>query len=245
MPRVPKWLGNTMEVVFSSQYKPVTVTSTEHLAPLLKKVRFEGDLSKTSYIPGNIVEFRVSETDFRHYTPSYYNAAEGVCEVLFYLHDKGPGSHWVQELATGDTTKLMGPGGKLSYNTASRYHFFFGDETSIGLYEAMKNHVHALHHEYLCILELEQDFQHWPALAGLSADAVSKSVAAPAQEAIRQLLEFKESSGKHWPIWQQGTFYLTGRAKSIQTFRKALLEAGVSIKNIRTEPYWADGKAGL
>jgi NADPH-dependent ferric siderophore reductase len=36
-----------------------------------------------------------------------------------------------------------------------------------------------------------------------------------------------------------------GNAKSIQAFRKALREKGVSNKNIHTQPYWAEGKVGL
>ena len=86
MPKLPKWVANGVEKVFSHLMHPVAVTHTQYLDDQLKLVRFEGDLSKTKFTPGNVIEFRVNDTDFRHYTPSLFNKSAGVCEVIFYLH---------------------------------------------------------------------------------------------------------------------------------------------------------------
>ncbi|MEL7162659.1 MAG: oxidoreductase, partial [Bacteroidota bacterium] len=92
MPRLPKWLANSVETILPGQFHPVVATEVEYLTDKLKRVRFEGDLTGTSFVPGQVIEFRVTDNDFRHYTPTYYDRGAGVCEVLFYLHGKGPGS---------------------------------------------------------------------------------------------------------------------------------------------------------
>ncbi|MEM1137640.1 MAG: siderophore-interacting protein [Bacteroidota bacterium] len=242
MPTVPKWIANNLERVFRSQFHPVIVVETEYLDKQLKKVRFEGDLSNTSFKPGNVIEFRVSETAFRHYTPSFFDKDKGVCEVIFYLHGLGVGSDWANELQKGDNVKLMGPGGKMSLQKDQRNHFFFGDESSLGMVNFLKNEVEKQGKAYRCILELDVDHQSWPTLFNLKTKVVNPSFVYPAKEAIEAL---KILNDAEWEQWQQASFYLTGRAKSIQQFRKILKAKGVSSKKIHTEPYWGDNKKGL
>ncbi|CAG5016684.1 hypothetical protein DYBT9275_05608 [Dyadobacter sp. CECT 9275] len=245
MPRVPKWLGNTVEKVFAGQFRQVIVTETAYLDRDLKRIRFEGDLKSTRFVPGNVIEFRVSDTEYRHYTPSYYDSENGICDVIFYLHDKGPGSKWADLLETGTQVKIMGPGGRLRYNERSKHHFLFGDETSLGLFQCLKEVVQENDQEYFCVAELEKNNRSWASLAGLSAEVVSKSDEHPAREAIAILTEIKQYKSECWDAWRKATFYLTGRAKSIQAFRNALVTSGVSRSQILTQPYWAEGKYGL
>ncbi|HBG41466.1 MAG TPA: hypothetical protein DDW85_08645 [Porphyromonadaceae bacterium] len=40
-------------------------------------------------------------------------------------------------------------------------------------------------------------------------------------------------------------FYLTGRVKSIRAVKEFLISKGISQKEIKTEPYWNEGKEGL
>ncbi|MEM6265765.1 MAG: oxidoreductase, partial [Bacteroidota bacterium] len=98
MPSLPKWLANTTEKLLKDQFHPVEVTGAALIAPELKRVTFSGNLSKTQFQPGQVIEFRINETDFRHYTPSVFDIEKGICEVLFYLHGKGPGSSWAANL---------------------------------------------------------------------------------------------------------------------------------------------------
>lgn len=246
MPKMPKWLGDTMEKVFSKYMHDVEVTAVKYLDKQLKMIRFEGDLRKTKFTNGNVVEFRVTATDYRHYTPSYYNAEEGVCEVVFYLHGQGPGSKWATTLEAGSKLKLLGPGGKISYNDVILDHFFFGDETSIGVCDCLKNMALEKGGHYFCLLELEQQHFHWPEFTGLESHKVQKSFEFPASKAIQYLEDLEKQSEKNWlQEYQNGIFYLTGRAKSIQSMRKFLLSKGITSKQIQTEPYWAEGKKGL
>ncbi len=242
MPSLPKWIANGTEVLFSLMMHPVTVSQIEYLDDDLKRVRFSGDLHSASYVPGQVIEFRINDTEFRHYTPAYYDQEQGVCDVLFYLHDYGPGSQWAERLQVGDTTKLMGPGGKMRFQPEHQYHFIFGDESSLGLCSMLKSAADAQHQEYLCLLELAQAHCHWPNLINLQADVVTKSNQSPAQAAVQVL---RDMQGNLWETWQRATFYLTGRAKSVQAVRQALIKKGVGAKQIITFPYWADGKTGL
>lgn len=238
MPKIPKWLGDTMETVFSAMMHKAIVEDITFLDDKLINVRFAGDFQKIKFVPGNVVEFRINETEYRHYTPAFFDSEKGICDILFYLHGKGPGSMWASTLKKANRINLIGPGGKLSYNPQSKYHLFFGDETSLSVFTCLKEIINENDQNYLCILELEDEHRHWPELTGLSADVVSKSPDDPAREAILYLDGLQD-------LWDDATFYLTGNAKSIQAFRKALIARHIKSSQIRTEPYWADGKTGL
>ncbi|MEM0991749.1 MAG: siderophore-interacting protein [Bacteroidota bacterium] len=242
MPTVPKWLANGMEKVFSGMMQPVEVSEIEYLDKRLKRVRFSGDLSKTKFTAGDAIEFRIDDTNFRHYTPSFYDKSDGICEVLFYLHGYGIGSDWANDLKVGDRMKLMGPGGKMKFKEEARQHFCFGDETSLGVCLSFQTAVQQAERKLQCLLELEPTTKNWVNLIQLDTEIVEKSKEKPAKGAIEWLDEQTEAT---WGDWQDSIFYLTGRAKSIQVFRKALINKGVNAKQIQRMPYWAEGKKGL
>lgn len=242
MPRVPTWLGNTMEKVFSNMMPPVIVTEIEYIDLNLKRVRFEGDLSNTKFIPGYVIEFRVNDNDMRHYTPSYYDKEKGICDVIFYLHNKGVGSKWAENLHVGNKTRLMGPSGRLKYSEQSQKHFFFGDETSLGLFKCIKEEVLKNNQEYFCLLELDKDNQHFKELLNFSGGTLDKSLDNHVQKLNDKIQNFSED---FWDIWREAKFYLSGNAKSIQVVRKALINKGANSRQIVTEGYWAPGRKGL
>jgi len=242
MPRIPKWLGDTMEVVFNGMIHPVEGSSVEYLSLNLKKIVMAGDLSGTKFTPGNVIEFRVNDHEFRHYTASRFDRQQGVCEMLVYLHGKGEGSRWAESIKAGDRLKMMGPGGKINYRYAHSHHFVFGDETSLGLFACLKEAALENDHPLYCLAELEENYSGWPELVHVPAEVVGKSFATPALPATEKISAL---GGLFWQEWRDAAFYLTGRARSIQAVRKELLSQGVSMKNIQTEPYWAEGKKGL
>ena len=241
MPRMPKWLANTAEKIFDKHIHPVEVVDVEFLADSLKRVRFEGNLTSTKYNVGNVIEFRVNDTDFRHFTPSMFNAEKGICDVVFYLHGKGPGSNWAKVLERGQQTKLMGPGGKLAFNGTKTYHVIFGDETSLGLCQAIGYATQVQEVEYLCLLELAEDHRFWPDLVNISADVVIRN----RNEEVTKTRIKRELDDLPAQFMENAEFYLTGNAKSIQWVRKCLLQNGVLSKQMQSQPYWAVGKKGL
>ncbi len=242
MPRIPKWLGDTMETVFSRMITPAIVTKVEYIFPELKRVIMEGDFTKINFMPGNVIEFRVTDTDFRHYTVSALDQEKGVCEMLVYLHERGVGSNWVKNIRPGSSVRILGPGGKIKYRDSHTHHFLFGDETSIGLMECMANTARMHGHTCYCMAELDKRHHRWIQQLRFHAVAVEKEYDPPAKYAVETI---QATSAAFWEEWSTAAFYITGRAKSIQAVRKALLQKGIPGKNIFTEPYWAEGKMGL
>ncbi len=236
-----------MENVFSGSYTDVTVTATEYLADSLKLVRFtSSDIitrPKISFIPGQKIEFRVNDTDYRHYTPACFDKAKGTCDVLFYLHGKGPGSQWAAGLTTGNRLKMIGPGGKMQYRPGAAVHITFGDETSLGLFKGICGQAAAAQHQHYCFAELQPEHARWPDLINISGTYISTPhPAVRAQQAIEQ---FSSLAAGLQTGHDQYCFYLTGNARSIQAFRNNLLAMGFKSAQIQTDPYWAEGKRGL
>lgn len=230
--------------MFSGSYSEVVVTAVNSIDEGLKSVRFEGVFLniKTDFVPGQKIEFRVSDTEYRHYTPSYFNQEEGVCEVLFYLHDKGPGSRWAAGLKKGDTLKMIGPGGKMRYDTHANIHILYGDETSLGLFHCMSEEAATRGEHCFCIAELDEAHRHWPGLVNVQAATVVPHVVFKAYTANAKLEEWLQTyTGSRERI----AFYLTGNAKAIQAFRKNLLVLDFQSAQIQSDPYWAEGKCGL
>lgn len=241
MPTMPKWIADKAEKIWSKYYNPVKVTYTHYYNPKLKLVRLQGDFLHTSFVAGQVVEFRISDTEYRHYTPALYNTQKGICEIIFYLHQQGPGSTWAENLKENDTIKLIGPGGKMSYQFEYSRHIAFGDETSLGFMLCMEREALKQNHQFMGLAELQPEHLSWKQYwHNNNIEVVQSSWQNPAQNCID---EFHTNS--FWKHDEQTFFYLTGRTKSIQRFRKFLVSQNVSVKQIKTSPYWAEGKTGL
>lgn len=208
----------------------------------IKQVQFTGDFSKACFHPGQELRFRVDDNNFRRYTLSAFDEKQGTCSVIFHLHQKGPGSRWAADLQTGDTVEFSAEKGILRYDETASHHFFFGDETAVGLFNWFKRIALQNDREYFGVLELHP--QNEPVLPQLRfmVESVPPLAAMPAQNAIRWM----EDMDPHcWQTWQKAVFYLAGRTVSLQRFRQYLLEHGVKNPQIHTASYWTDGKAGL
>lgn len=241
MPKLPSWLANTMEKVISNKIYQVEVVETKMLSSNLKCITFKGDFFDAKFIPGNEVLLRVNANEYRHYTLSSYDEANGTCEVIFYLNRQGPGHSLAVNIQKGDCLKLIVDRARVKYNEASNQHFFFGDETSLGLYESLGKKVLDEDVEYFGVLELQEENLNSVEHLKLLIDTVPSDVNAPAQNAITWMDNMHPLC---WEMWQNATFYLTGRAKSIQRFKRYLKQRGVSFRQIVTMPYWEIGKVG-
>jgi len=241
MPKLPSWLANTMEKVISNKIYQVEVVETKMLSNNLKCVTFKGNFSDARFVPGNEVLFRVNANEYRHYTLSGFDEANETCEVIFYLNNQGPGHSLAVNIQKGDHLKLIVDRAKVKYNEEANQHFFFGDETSLGLYESLGKKVMAEDVEYFGVLELQEENLNSVAQLKLLIDTVPADANAPAKNAINWMENMHPIC---WEMWQNATFYLTGRAKSVQEFKKYLKQRGVSFKQIITMPYWEIGKVG-
>lgn len=136
--------------------------------------------------------------------------------------------------------KVLGETGSL-YRADSKYHFFFGDETSLTIFSNLTQKIHANNQEYFGVLELPDTCTILPEQAGLMLDIVSPSDP-PAANAIYYIDTLHE---RVWYVWRTAVFYLTGDACVVQAFREALLARGVAEKNIISQPYWDEDVEGL
>lgn len=137
MSKLPSWLANTMEKVISNKIYQVEVIETKMLSSNLKCVTFKGDFFDAKFIPGMEVLFRVNANEYRHYTLSAFDQTSETCEVIFYLNRQGPGHNLAVNIQKGDTLRLILDRARIKYKEESNQHFFFGDETSLGLYESL------------------------------------------------------------------------------------------------------------
>jgi len=241
MPKLPSWLANTMEKVISNKIYQVEVVETKMLSSNVKSVTFKGDFLGAKFVPGNEVLFRVNANEYRHYTLSGFDDVRETCEVIFYLNRKGPGNGFAVNMQKGDLFRLIVDSAKVKYNEEASQHFFFGDETSLGLYESLGKKVIEQDVEYFGILELQEENLSSVEQLKLLIDTVPSDINAPAKNAINWMENMHPMC---WEMWQNATFYLTGRAKSVQEFKKYLKHRGVSFKQIITLPYWEIGKVG-
>jgi NADPH-dependent ferric siderophore reductase len=235
MPKLPSWLANTMEKIISDKIYPVMVAETKMLSQNFKLVTFEGDFLDADFVPGNEILFRINANEYRHYTLAGFDRASQTCTVIFYLNRKGQGNNWIINLQKGDQVKLIEDNGKVKYNFSSNQHFFFGDETSLGLYEWFGKVASERDQEYFGILEMHEDNYQALDQVDLLIDTVTSEMLAPAENAI---IWMENMHPKCWEMWQDASFYLTGRAKSVHRFKKYLRERGVNTRQIQTMAYW-------
>ncbi|WP_412466697.1 hypothetical protein [Pedobacter sp. KLB.chiD] len=241
MPKLPSWLANTMEKVISNKIYQVEVADTKMLNSNLKRVTFRGNFFEAQFIPGTEVLLRVNANEYRHYTLSGFDQMEGTCEIIFFLNKQGPGNSLAANIQKGDTLKLILDRARIKYKEGASQHFFFGDETSLGLYESLGKKVVDDEVEYFGILELQEENFCSVKQLNLLIDVVPSDIHAPAKNAINWMENMHPLC---WEMWQNATFYLTGRAKSIQQFKNYLKQRGVSFRQIVTMPYWELGKVG-
>lgn len=241
MNSMPKIIGDFMELAFSNKICKVSVTTIQMPAPNIKIVTFKGIFPQVKFKIGHAIVIRIDETNYRNYTPSKWDSEAGTFEVIFHIHNNGPGSECIKKLKLNDQITVGLPRGFKVFNKEAKYHFFFGDETCMSVFKSMKDEINRTENNYLGILELDKPSVEVPEKLGINVDIVPKSLN-KAEFAIKALHQL---DAEIWNLWQNGYFYLLGNAKSIQAFRKALKEKGVSNKNIYTQPYWAEGKIGL
>ncbi|RUT72502.1 oxidoreductase [Flavobacterium cupreum] len=241
MNSMPKIIGDFMELAFSKKICKVNVSAVTMLSENIKLIRFNGHFPQVKFKTGQAIIIRIDDTNYRNYTPSKWNSEEGWFEVIFHIHKNGPGSYFVENLRPDDQLTVGMPRGFDFFKREEKYQFFFGDETCMSVFKSFQHEINARENNYLGIMELDPVAMEVPNHLGLIVDTVPKSVnkAEFAIDILHQL------DSRIWELWKDGYFYLMGNAKSIQAFRKALKEKGVSNKNIYTQPYWADGKIGL
>jgi NADPH-dependent ferric siderophore reductase len=241
MPRFPAAVAR----LFEARGIPSTVDRIEDLSPRFRRVHLAGDgLRGHAWAPCQVISFRVTATEFRHYTPDAFDSAAGRMSILFYRHSAGstaelpPGEAWLDGLVVGDPVTALGPGAARGFRarTGPATVLVCGDATTVGL---------------------------WHSMIGWSGTGTTLFgvVEVPAQDVplVRELLPGVDVVPQAGPpgtalvTWLNGApptgvthAYLAGHGQTIQRARDLLRSrCGLQRSAISTQPYWATGKTGL
>lgn len=232
---IPKWVSN----LFGSTMRPnVKVAEIHCISPHIKKIRFQGDISKWNFQIGYASVVRVSETEFRNYTVAFHDTKNRFFDIVFHIHGNGVGSKFVNSLKAGDEIFISPPRGMKIYHPSAKHQFFFGDETSLGLACSSLSLLKKNEHQFQFYFELDDENKEVPGLLGLENCTV-----------FRKNDTFKnESQVNDIPVfqiteWKASNYILTGNVRSVQTLRKVL--KGRTAGKINSQGYWLEGKKGL
>ena len=116
------------------------------------------------------------------------------------------------------------------YNSKATHHFFFGDESAIGLFNAYKEIALKNNHEYFGVVELNANNNHILNRLKLLIESVPPSPGQGAQNAIQWMEDMHPNC---WKAWKKASFYLAGPRELIAAFREYLLQKEVSEAQIR------------
>lgn len=136
--------------------------------------------------------------------------------------------------AAGDNELLPVIQAKQLYNHLTTHHFFVGDESSVELFNALKEIALRNDHEYFGILELHPDYEAVLTMLKLLVDSVPEAPEQPAHHAIQWMEDMHPNC---WMAWKNATFYLSGGVTLINRFQQYLLHKNVSPAQIRIVNY--------
>lgn len=232
---IPKWVSN----LFGSTMRPnVKVVETHSISPQIKRIRFQGDISKWNFQIGYASVVRVSETEFRNYTIAFHDRENGFFDIIFHIHGQGIGSQFMNNLNADDELFISPPRGMKLYNQSVKQQFFFGDETSLGVACAYLPLLMTNNHQFQFYFELDEVNKNVPELLGFENYTVfPKNSSFRNENWVCNLPLFKTDE------WTNANFALAGNVKSVQTFRKILKNKTQG--NVSSQGYWLEGKKGL
>ncbi|PLK43955.1 FAD-binding oxidoreductase [Emticicia sp. TH156] len=237
MSKLPKWAADLTEKA-SFIMPDMKISEVVHINQNLKKIRFQGDLSRMNFQIGYANIIRVSDTEFRNYTTSYHNIEEGYFDIIFHIHRNGVGSNYIDTLKSGNELKVGIPRGKKMYEQNVKHHLIFGDETSLGIACSVLPLLKQNKNEYQFYFELDDENRNVPELLGLENYTIfSKKDTFRNELWINSLPIFKTNE------WNFANYILTGNVKSVQTFRKVLKDKTQG--KIYSQGFWLEGKKGL
>jgi len=233
--RMPKWMGDLLVSVTGPR---MTILEADYITPAIKKIRFQGDISKMSFLIGGASVIRVSDTDHRNYTVASYDIKKGILEMIFHIHGNGVGSRYIDTLKTGDELFISIPRGRAVYDPKVKRYLIFGDETSLGLACSFLHSLKRNEHDFHFYFELDEANRDAPQLLGLENFTVfPKNGLFNNEKWIKDLPVFQAAG------WEAAKFVLTGNARSVQAFRKVF--KNIATGKVFTQGYWLEGKKGL
>ncbi len=208
---------------------------------LLELVLGCDDFRTATFLPGDSTAFRVSRTEFRHYTPARLDTDRGELTIVVHRHGSGPGEELILGWEPGDEVPVCQWGHKKSFiwGDDGSPVVITGDATVISLVMAFADRCAAAGRDLLAVLEVHPG--DVDATRAFVPDARVLAAGPDPGVALDNWLGLHADQ-----IDPASTVYLAGHGQSIQRQRRTLLErTNLDRKQVKTQPYWATGKAGL
>jgi ferric-chelate reductase (NADPH) len=232
-------VSNTVERLL---FRPVTITSVEGVGERFRMLSMKGEGFKgVKWVPGQAIQIFLGNLTKRAYTPMDLDAVAGSACFLIYLHGNGPGSEWAECVKAGDMCQVMRPKDSINFQSITEPALFFGDETSLAAAQALHCCEGQLARSQF-VLEVNS-----PAEVGVVLDKlgiINRSLIQKGEDGghlARVVSKLAEQAGvMHSPQW-----VFTGQARSIQTIRKGLNQAGIALSKSKVRAYWSPGKTGM
>jgi NADPH-dependent ferric siderophore reductase len=240
-------MGRTLGLIadrVDAQSIPAVVVEHEPLgANLTRLVLSSPAFASATTDPCDVTAFRVSRTDFRHYTPAVLDQGRRELTIIVHRHGEGLGEELVAGWSVGDDVKVC----QWSSTRGFRWHdtadpvVLLGDATVISLAMAFAERVALEGRRALTVLEV--DAGDVEATQRLVPDA---TVLAAGHEPGSALDDWLAENAETITSLSHPSVYLAGHGQSIQRQRALLREAcALDRRRISTQPYWATGRSGL
>ena len=211
------------------------VTGVRRLSPSVLRVELHSErCAGVPFTPGCKIKVHVGEGEMRSYTPARIDASVGEMDIVVFAQGDSAASRWVNGLQPGNAVHFLGPGSSVPAPRGSEpWAAFYGDETAIGLAEALLS---ALPPNALTFGAIETHEDETDAVKHLDLAAVSRRRASG--EALVE--HARAASVPDGP----GVVWLSGEATAVVALREVWLARGVSRDRLRIKPYWSvRGKA--
>lgn len=242
MSKTPTLLANYVE----AQAHEATVGANEVISPGLRRLVLRcRDFASATIEPCDVTAFRVSRNEFRHYTPALIEG--DALTIIVQRHDhpgSTPGHDLVEGWVEGDAVKVCRWSSARAFTWAAgegRPSVLLGDATVISLALCMAERAARDGRDVVTVLEVpEPDVDATRAL-------VPEATVLPAVETPGAVLDaWIRANVEALRVLPDPVAYLAGNGPAIQRQRTLLRDVvGLDRKAVRTQPYWAEGKAGL
>lgn len=238
MVRTPAFLADR---IMAAGHSTTVVERSGLGASLTRLVLACDDFRTATTEPGDSTAFRTGRSEFRHYTPAVIDRDAGHLTIITYRHGSGPGEALIEGWTGGEAVQLC----KWASVRSFRWHdgenqvVVIGDATVISW--AMSAQVRAAEESRPLLVVLEVPVGDVAATRALVPGAEVVRAEDVPGAALDSWLE--RHSGR---IRSDATVFLAGHGQSIQRQRAYLRDSvGMDRRQIRTQPFWADGKTGL
>jgi NADPH-dependent ferric siderophore reductase len=214
------------------------VTGCSRLSSEFVRLELSADaFRKATWVPGAKLQFRPrrGSMSLRTYTPTSWDAARGVTELVAYTHGTGPAARWLEQVTVGQTCEVFGPRRSINLREATGPVLFIGDESSVALACALRT----VTDDAAYVFEARDPAGLADVLAQLR---ITERVAVVRKSVDRADL-FRQA--RHDAMQAPYTLIVTGDAATVHAVRRDSRGWERKPRQVKGKAYWAEGRSGL